>query len=117
MPFRLLRQDILNAISTYTAIPDKQQARLELIDIAQIDAIDTRSERFKAFTDSLATASSLSADTKKNYMTVASALYGTQAEQELQKSMEMRNQAVCKYMSQQHGISDSMLTVIHASER
>lgn len=91
--------------------PDKRQAPLELIDIAQIDAIDTKSEKFRLFADSLSDANMLPADKRKDCTTIADALYRTQAQSELMRSMEMRNQAVCAYMRRQHGIADSMLTV------
>ncbi|UKI39064.1 MAG: hypothetical protein L6V35_07665 [Alistipes putredinis] len=92
--------------------PDKRQAPLELIDIAQIDAIDTKSEKFRLFRRlALRRQHAPGRQKEKDCTTIADALYRTQAQSELMRSMEMRNQAVCAYMRRQHGIADSMLTV------
>ncbi len=96
--------------------PGRQNDGLELIDIAQIDEINTKSPQFKSFADSVAAANNISYK-KNDYIAVATALYGEKATAELTKGMEMRNAAVCKYMREQHGISDSLLLVCSLSDQ
>lgn len=91
--------------------PDKQDTPLELIDMAQIEEINTKTPEFKTFVDTIALRNSLSDSQRKNYESVACSVYGQTAEQHLSKSMTVRNQLLEKYMKEQHKLSDSIFTV------